>query len=205
MQNFPGELRFDVGQRQRSHTDAAVADLVPIVTRLSPAAVRAIELQRGLKTLFHHRLLQRGSLLGRPGIIKPVVADGEGMRHLRSVEEVPGVPVLELRGSIQLLPSALGVALIAVQALEQGQRIDPLHHPAAGSQQTQAVGDLIARRRLAQHLLRLGLELGVPGFKLRVGGDALLQLGKVVRRGEEPWMRLVEVGENVGCRGNRHG
>jgi hypothetical protein len=45
----------------------------------------------------------------------------------------------------------------------------------------------------------------MPGFKLRVSGDALLQLGDIVRRGEEPWMRLPELGEDVCGVRNRHG
>ena len=49
MQDLPGELGLDVGQGQRAHADAAVADLVPVMAHPGPTAVSAIKPQRGLR------------------------------------------------------------------------------------------------------------------------------------------------------------
>ena len=45
----------------------------------------------------------------------------------------------------------------------------------------------------------------MPGLELRVAGNPLLQLREVVRRGEESRMCLVEPGQDVSRRRDRHG
>ena len=81
-----------------------------------------------------------------PGVVEPVVGDGQGVGHFGRVEEVLRVEVGEGGHRLQLLPQPVGIAAIAVQAVHQGQRVAALHHAAAGGQQPQAVGQHVARQ-----------------------------------------------------------
>ena len=83
---------------QGTHAEATSADLIPVVAiALRPACVRRELREARRETFVDDRRADRRAPRGVPVVVKPVVTDGAGVRHLRGVKEVAGVPVWEER------------------------------------------------------------------------------------------------------------
>ena len=118
------------------------------------------------------------------------------MGHLRGVEEVARVPVGERGRGVQLQPRAVGVALVAVETVEQAQRLDPVQDTAAGGEQAKAVGDFIFGGRRAQESGRLPLQVFVPFLQQRISVHLDLQTLEIGGAGEQARVFLLERTEN---------
>ena len=164
-----------------------------------------IGIDRKLNSFFQHGRAQSSALRFRPGLVKPVVGDGEGMGHLGRVQEVARVPVGKLRGCLQFLPGALDIPPVAVQPVKQGQRVSALQHTPAGAQEPQPIRNLVARGRLGEDALSLLLQFGVPLLKLSLGRHLLFEAGKVRGREKETRMALAQAGEDFILRRNGDG
>jgi hypothetical protein len=197
LENLSGQLGTGLENRQRSQAEAAVADLVPVIRRLHPPAEfpgALVGPQAGLEAFIPDGPGQDGPLLRRPGVVEPVVGNGKGMRHLGGIQKVIGVPVGKPGGRVQFLPEALGIAVAALQPLEERQEVNPAQHGPAGFENHRlAPFGLIAAGRIAKNFQSLLPQLVIPLPGQVIFTDELFYPGKVVRRHQQAGMGLFDL------------
>ncbi len=170
---LPCQVRLAIGDGERTRGQPAVADLVPVVNDHRPSPSRFIDQQTWLQALFHDRLPDPGPVGVGQELIEPVVADRERIGHLSNIQEVGGIPIRERRGREHLLASAIGLAVVAVKAVQPGQRADSPQRGTALVKQPRA-DQPVDHHRLLEHSLRVFLQPVIPAPQARIDLDLLL-------------------------------
>ena len=171
--DLPCQVRLAIGDGERTRGQPAVAGLVPVVNDHWPSPSRLIDQQTRLQALFHDRLPDPGPVGIGQELIEPVVADRERIGHLGNIQEVGGIPIRERCGREHLLASAIGLAVVAVKAVQAGQRADSPQCGTALVKQPWA-DQPMDHHRLLDHLLRVFLQPVIPAPQARVDLDLLL-------------------------------
>ena len=146
--------------------------------------------ERGLQAFVDDGLQEHLPLGLGPGGEQPVIGNGKGVGHFRGVQEVPGMPVGESRGGLQLLPEALQVAAAALDPVHQGQGVNPVQNPAAGSQHAVFPRGLAAAGSLGEEAPGFFPDGGVQLSRGRVVLDEALEALKLALLHQQPGMRL---------------
>ncbi len=202
-QNLAGDVGKFIGDGQSPDPDAAVADLVPVVVARHPPAVTdlaAIALQPRQKPLLQHGRADFRAPLRRPGVVKPVVGDGEGVGHLGGVEEMAGIPVGKTGGGVEFGPYAFDADPVAVEQIDKRQRVDAVEDAAADAQQPQTVGDIVARRIGLDYLAGVGAQTLVPFFRQRMPLDVCADTGHGVLGEDQTRMTPVQTTQDFAGR-----
>ena len=79
-------------------------------------------------------------------VVKPVVANRHAVSHLRHVEEVRRVPVLERRDHQHLAHGAIRPLRLRVQTMQQTERVDAVHDCPAFVEQSRSDEHALDRR-----------------------------------------------------------
>ena len=141
-------------------------------------------------------LAEQRAVFGGEVRVEPVVADGEGVGHLGGVEEVRGVPVGEGGRGEHLGQRAVEIAAVAVEAVEERQRVDAVEAAAAFIEQARP-DQLVLDGRLGEDARRLLLELRVHLAGEGVGLEQAADAFEVRGGGDEARMRLAQRGERL--------
>ena len=126
------------------------------------------------------------------------------MGHFGRIEEVPRIEVGERSHRLQILPQAVKIAPIAVQAIDHGKRITVLEHAAAGIQQPQTVGEDVLKRFRGQVLFGVMSQFDVPMLEHGVVGDLLPQGLEAARIDQQPRMLPLDAADQIPGRRDRH-
>ena len=139
-------------------------------------------------------------------VVEPIVGDGQGMGHFGRVEEVRRIEIGEPGHCLQLLPKAVEIAPVAMQAIGHGQRITVLQHAAAGVQQPLAVGQDVFGQLRGQAAIGVMPQLDVPLLEHRIGSDLLPQGIETGRIDQQPRMLPLDLaGQILGRRDGNGG
>ncbi len=95
---------------QRAEYHSRVAHLVPVV--LGAEKPRVPVVLRGAEPLLVYRRADYAARTARQTAVKPVVTDGDRHRHLAHVQEMRGIPILELADGQHLALGAGGIAVV---------------------------------------------------------------------------------------------
>ncbi len=103
------------------------------------------------------------------------------MSHLGGVQEVARIPVLESGGCFQFQPGPIHIAFVAIDQVQQGERLDALDDAPARRQQPQSIRDFVLRWWLIEDPRPLPDQAFVPVFEQRISGGLLFQPREIRR------------------------
>ncbi len=160
------------GQRAKPH--ARVADDVGVVVIANPCGFALIDRQHGVERLARDSVAKQHAVFGRERVVKPVVSDGEGVRHLRGIGEYRRVPVAEARRRTKFGDCTPKIGITLCDPIHQSERAHPVENPAADSAQARPC-KFVLRRRSREKPLTLLLEIQINAVRERIVANQTMQ------------------------------
>ena len=126
------ESGIAVGDSEGADDEGAVADLAPVVGAVDPREEFGGRVEGRAQAFFDEGGGERVAVGGREGVVKPVVADGDGERGFGGVEEDSRIPVGEIREQAKLDEGAVAETGIAGDTRGRGEGEDAALNLARG-------------------------------------------------------------------------
>ena len=169
-QELPGGLGILVRDGQRAESQAAEADLIPVVVIGLPPIVRVGGIQSRLEAFLQDGLPDGRARLRRQRRVEPVISQRQRGGHFGGVQKMGGIPVGKPRGGEHVLLRAVEEDLFAGDVVGETAQFDAAQGFARNRQEPFALF-LVSQRRRLQQRPRIRHRFGEDGGKPGVAGD----------------------------------
>ncbi len=110
------------------------------------------------------------------------------MRHHGRVKEVSWVPIFEVRNSLKLHPSSIGVLAFISHAKRKGKCLDSMKYITADVEQAATIPQLMNEGWLVEHLISVLHDRAINVRRNLIFSDDLLEFTDSLRRQDQSRM-----------------